>query len=836
MNNDGTTYATRFQTAHRLVNTDKLKQEISDRISLSEVAEQLCDVELHSAGQQKKGLCPVHGEDTPSFYVNDGKGLWHCHGCKAGGDSIQLVREVHNVGFREALVMLAGAAGVEIEKYERPLTDDEKEQERLRQWCENWLNGLDWDGSRVSLDVAIQYGARIPMTPKGPRPAALKEKDYLFRGEVVFPYRTSHGRLVGWKVREPDKKMFGTPNDFPLAEPVIFGLDVARPHIEQGKLYMVEGEYDCMVLYDHGIHNVAAIGGSRFTDEQMELLIEHKIREVVFLFDGDEGGRTGAEGVAKRYWQHPDIDVKIALAPAGADPEDYIRAMGSIENLEQQARGALEWLLHQEFSSKPRRSLTDRMDFVRWVRKEYGAQLTGMAETLVLKEIAVWLGVPEADILDFAQADKTMLQAPDSEKVVIGRCMRDQRYYLATRKRMIREDFWVTKHKRIWTVLETLLADGLDFDPATIRKRAEGQGVEPGYVDILLETGDMNIGFHEDTIIDYSVRRSARADADYFREVISDLNVPANQLIGTLTHQITSKALGRATGAFRGIQEQVDEAMDKLHARMKDPDSISGLDVGSQFPTLMANLDGFQARRLVLVAATSGRGKSTLTLQWVTSLALQQVPCDFISLEMDTDEILYKQVSHMTGIDSLRVSKGALEPDELKRVEQAMARLRMSPLRIYAPDGITPNEFLLYAREAVMERRTEVFVVDYAQMVGPDSDTARLSRYEQLGRFAYTAKQKVCRGLDTTVIACAQLKREAATKEEPTPEDMGDSYELVRASDVIIILNENESQQSETWIGKNRQGPGQVLIPSHYDKPMNTFNEQHGPKEPDYRL
>lgn len=826
--------------AARLVNTDKLKQEIADALPVSQVAAQLCDVELIPSGHQQKGLCPIHGEDSPSFYVNDSKGVFHCFGCKRGGDSISLIREVHHIGFRDALVMLALEAGVDIAAYERPATPEEKQKDALRAWCESYLEARVPETSRVKTDTARNLGVVQPVLPSG-LPDAFKGKDYLFKGTVLFPYRTAAGRLVGWKVRTADKKMFMTPNDFPLMdEPVVWGLNIARVYIEDGRLTVVEGEYGAAVLHDHGVRDVAAIGGSKWTDEQMQLLEDMKIREVVFLLDGDTAGSTAAESIAKRFWRHK-INVRIAQAWPGSDPEDMVRSIGveTVQIAIANARGALEWLLYQEWAKQPRETLTEKLDFVKWVQTEYGDQLIGVQETLVLKEVAQWLGLPDADVLDFARANKTILQAPDSEKAVLGRCCRDQPYYVAIRKRIVMHDFYVLKHQRLWHTLEQMLADGLDFDLTTIKRRAENEGVDPEYVSQVAGTGDLNIGWHEDQVIDFSTRRLARADADHFREVIADLNVPANQLIGTLTHNVTSKALGRGSGAFRAIQEQVDEAMDKLHERMRNPDAVVGLDLGSQFPKLNRNLQGLQRRRLVLVSATSGRGKSTLTLEFATGLAVHQsIPTDFISLEMDADEILFKQCSHLTGIDSMKITAGDLQPDEAQRVERAMARIRNSPLRIYAPDGITPNEFLLYAREAVMERRTEVFVLDYAQMVGPDPETARLGRYEQLGHFAYLCKQKVCRGLDTTVICCAQLKRDAAGKEEPTPEDMGDSYELVRAADVILLLNENDNQQSEIWIGKNRQGPGSVLIPTVYDKPANTMYEREAgaAKVPDYAV
>lgn len=825
----------------RLVNTDKLKTEIAAKLSVSEVAERLCDVELIASGHQSKGLCPIHGEDTPSFHVNDSKNVYHCFGCKEGGDSIDLVQKVHHVGYREALAILAKEAEIDIKEYERQPTAEEKANDELRAWCEKWINGLNHDKSRTSIEIAKAFGAKKPdgAAKVADIPKYLTDKHYLFRGEVTFPYRTANGRLVGWKTRAEDKKMFMTPGDFPLMEPVVWGLDVAKPHIENGQLVLVEGEYDCMVLHDNGLQNVAAIGGSRWTDEQMAILEHHKIREVVFLLDGDEGGRTAAESIAKRLWRH-NIRVRITQAWAGADPEDMIRAMGAgvVQQAVDGAQGALEWLLFQEWKNTPRETLTQKLDFVTWIQAEYGDQLIGVEETLVFQEVAKWLKLPESDVLDFARSNKTLLQAPDSEKAVLGRCVRDGKYYMDIRKRIAVTDFYVLKHQRVWKVLENMLGDGLDFDLATVKRLAENEGVENEFMDVLAATGDLNIGWHEDQVVDFSIRRQSRADADYFREVIADLNVPVNQVIGTLTHAVTSKALGRGSGASFAIAEQVDEAIDTLHTRMRNPDQVHGIDLGSQFPMFTRAIQGFQGRRLVVVGATSGRGKSTIVIQWLAGLAVHQaIPCDFISLEMDSDEILYKAASHLTGIDSMKISGGTLNKDELVRVEKALAKLRKSPFRIYAPDGITPNEMLLYCRESVMERRTELFAVDFIQQMGADPETRRLSRYEQLGEASYLMKQKICRSLDVGVICVAQLKRDAAGKEEPTPEDMGDSYEIVRASDVVVLLNENDNQQHEIWVGKNRQGPGGLLIPAVYDKPTNSFREATGgAKEPDYAI
>lgn len=815
----------------RLVNTDKLKAEIFSRVRISDVAERL-DVDLFDSGTQQKGLCPLHDEDTPSFYVNDGKGVYHCFGCGEGGDAIDLIRKGEHLTYRDALVALADLADVDIEPYIRPMTEEEKEREHLLNWSVIWLTRLHPDDARTNPSTAEAMGVKKATRKPSDVPRALQGKEYLLKG-VIFPYRLPNGTLVGWKARQPDKKMFQTPADFPLWKPTIFGIDTADL---SDTLILVEGEYDCLVLRDHGIPNVVAVGGTKWTDEQGAMLADLHVKRAVFLFDGDEPGEAAALRIAQTYWDS-QIPVHVAVCPSGSDPEDLVRAMGAeaVTARAAEARGALEYLLWHEWRQKPRGDMTAKLDFVRHVQQTYGRKLVGASMQVVLTEIAGWLEIPADDVLDFARLEKGQLQNVDSERVVLGKAIRDGGYFRQTRKRIVADDFFVTKHQRVWNVLEKMLMDGIEFDLPIARQHCEGEGVDPEYVELLAATSDLNIGWHEDQVVDLSVRRAAQGAADRFREVVTDASVPVNQLIGHLTHTVTTQALGRGSGAFTAVSEQVDQAMGVLHDRMKNPDEIIGLTFGEQFPLLNRNMQGLQPRRLVLVAATSGVGKSTITLQWIVQLGVgQAIPVDFISLEMDTDEILFKMSSHMTGIDSLKIMAGALTDDEARRVEIAMSRIRKSPLRIYAPDSINTDEFTLYCRESVMDRRTEVFVLDYAQMVGPGAAMKNASRYEHLGDFAYTAK-RLARSLDVTMVSVAQLSRDAAKAEQPTPEHMGDSYELSRAADVILLIGEDEDRgMHELWVGKNRQGPGNQLIPVLYDKPLNTFREAGGLKEPVY--
>lgn len=822
----------------RLINIDRLKRQLSEELPISQIAENIAKVELTQAGaSQMKGRCPLHQEDTPSFYVNDAKQLYHCFGCKAGGDAISLVQSVRNCTFPEALYLMMAEAGIDPEQYERPLTDKEREAEKLRADMEAWLSNLPIEDSRQEV-AAKHFGVRRCTPANRFRHSLLDDKDYLFRG-TIFPMRSPSGRLLGWKTRTPDKKIFSLPKEFGMGT-WVFGLHEAREAIRQtNSLILVEGEYDAMACWANGFHNVAAIGGSKFTDEQMQLLQDLHIPRLIFALDGDEAGRLAGLEIAKRWWA-ADIDISFARLPLDKDPEDLLsEQLGGLNFgvLISEAKGALEHLLFEEWMNRGN-SMTDKLGFLQWISTNFGAQLSAAQETVVAQHVARWLEMPEPQVLDFYRVNKTPLQVVDSEQVVLSRCLRDRNRFRSIRDEIGKSDFYVIRHQRLWTVLEELLADDLEFESAVIHQKATMQGIDVEYLEELLRVNDENLEYHVEKVRDMAVRRETKAAADRFRERISDVSADSKDTIGGLTHQITQVALGIQREGQDTIKKQVDAAMEQLHERMKNPNSVHGLAVGSQFPKLNQAIQGFQKGRLVLLAANSGVGKTTLALQWATSLAVDQsVPVDFISLENSSEELIFKMAAHISGVNASKISGGALEPNEVLLVEAAMDRIRKSPLHIYAPSGgITPNEFVLYARESKIERRTEVFVIDYVQLVSPEPGN-REKRYEQLRDFGMLMKMRVARAMDTCVICPAQLNRGAKDKERPTGEDMGDAYDLTRTADVLFILTQIEdSSAAELWIDKNRQGPTGVLIPMEFLAAQQTFYEHGAERAPDYRI
>ncbi|HEY5678004.1 MAG TPA: DNA primase, partial [Myxococcales bacterium] len=340
------------------ISDDKL-QEVRDRVDVVAVVQRR--VPLKKSGRDWKGLCPFHGEKTPSFYVVPDKKLFHCFGCGVSGDAIKFVMQAEGRSFREAVEQLAAEAGVDLtppdpeearrsarraslaevnEKacsfYERILWEHPRgeiarehlrkrgiAEETARAWRLGYSPNL-WDSLMRSqalkgVDVRLveEAGLGVPRK-KGP---GLYDR---FRGRLMIPIRES-GRIVGFGGRllegESEAKYLNSP-DTPLYQKglTLFGLDRARQLIRDRRdVLFVEGYFDVIGLHQGGIANVVATCGTALTATHLELVRKAGAESVIFLFDGDAAGARAAQR-ASEIAVAGSVAARVLTPPEGEDP------------------------------------------------------------------------------------------------------------------------------------------------------------------------------------------------------------------------------------------------------------------------------------------------------------------------------------------------------------------------------------------------------------------------------------------------------------------------------------------------------------------------------------
>lgn len=336
---------------------DDAKERIRARVDLAQIVGET--VALKPAGRgQLKGLCPFHGERTPSFHVHVERGFFYCFGCGAKGDVFDYVMRTQGIEFRDALQLLGERVGIEVrgapagQGRRRDLLDI---NEAALAWFVGQLPGTagaDYLRRRGLTDETVRDwglgfapdgwdGLLKHMLTRGVRDDDLLAAGLItenergrrydrFRGRVMFPIRDALGRIVGFAGRLLDDgvpKYLNTPETalFKKGE-LLYGLDRARAAIrESGEVVVVEGYMDVLALHQTGFGNAVAALGANLTVEQADLLTRLDTQRVLLAFDADDAGQRAVlagleQSVGRRFL------VQAVRLPSGKDPADAVLA------------------------------------------------------------------------------------------------------------------------------------------------------------------------------------------------------------------------------------------------------------------------------------------------------------------------------------------------------------------------------------------------------------------------------------------------------------------------------------------------------------------------------
>ena len=347
-------------------------QELLARVDVVDIVGRY--VQLKKGGANFMGLCPFHGEKSPSFSVSPAKQFYHCFGCGKNGNAISFLMEHAGMGFIEAVQDLAQQVGLQVpdddispQEKERAaaarqkqatLTDVlEKAAEAYRQQLRTSPRAVGYfKGRGVSGAVAKRYG--LGYAPEGWRSLAsvfphyddplLEESGLVivndedggkrydrFRDRVMFPIRNVKGECIGFggRVLGDDKPKYLNSPETPVFHKgrELYGLFEARTAIrEQGFALVTEGYMDVVALAQLGFPNAVATLGTACTPDHVQKLLRFT-DSVVFSFDGDAAGRRAARKALDGALPHASDtrSIKFLFLPPEHDPDSFVRVHGA---------------------------------------------------------------------------------------------------------------------------------------------------------------------------------------------------------------------------------------------------------------------------------------------------------------------------------------------------------------------------------------------------------------------------------------------------------------------------------------------------------------------------
>ncbi len=318
--------------------------------------------QLRKAGANWTGLCPFHGEKSPSFSVNPDKGVFYCFGCQAKGDVISFVRDIDHLDFQGAVEFLAAKSGIALRYTDRNEGERREARTKLREalvaavdWyhdrllhhpdagaARRYLRERGFDGERVRTyrlgwapDDWDQLVKALPFSPKVLRDAGLGRENRrggtndFFRARVLFPIFDPQGDPIGFGGRmlpggRPPKYQNTPETSLYRKSKVLYGLNWAKDEaVRENEVIICEGYTDVIGFAEVGLHRAVATCGTALTDEHVRTLQRFAPR-LVLAFDPDAAGQAAAERVYEWERKH-EVEVAVAALPPGGDPADLAR-------------------------------------------------------------------------------------------------------------------------------------------------------------------------------------------------------------------------------------------------------------------------------------------------------------------------------------------------------------------------------------------------------------------------------------------------------------------------------------------------------------------------------
>ena len=413
-------------------------------------------VELKRAGRSLKGLCPFHGERTPSFIVNPERKRFKCFGCGEGGDAIAFVMKQEGKSFVEAAKDLAALAGVRLDDAGDDALQREKlAQRRVHQLAARFFMERLWDKTQGQqarsflkkrgltaetvkqfqlgyapaawaefsaraakegqLEVALTAGLisprkQPPAPPSGRPPTARPTARQnapgtydFFRSRLMIPINNADGATVAFGGRilegdDPRKFMNSRESAIYKKSELLYAIDHAAKAIRKtGQALLVEGYFDAIVLHQAGLTNAVALCSASLTADQIKLLRRFEAKEIVLVLDGDDAGRRGVAKAAGALLATA-MPTRVMVLPTGKDPDEHVLAIGG-ERFKQEVAAALpltEHLIQNALPNAVGASFEARLRGLEELKPILLQVPEGLERALFLRTLSERLGIPEA--------------------------------------------------------------------------------------------------------------------------------------------------------------------------------------------------------------------------------------------------------------------------------------------------------------------------------------------------------------------------------------------------------------------------------------------------------
>lgn len=413
-------------------------------------------LKLKKRGRNFLALCPFHTEKTPSFNVSPDKQIFHCFGCGKGGNVYTFLMDHEKMSFVEAVKFLAARASITIKEdksdyrrevierlnyahttaveYFQSVLNDSRYKVVLKDYLQDKRSiseqSIKFFGlglSSESWDGLLTYAAKKDIKPEEMTQAGLailseRKKKYFdrFRQRLMIPIFNLSGKPIAFggrtmKKGEPAKYINSPETSLYSKSNVLYGLNFSRDHIrDANEVYVVEGYFDVISLWQAGVQNVVASSGTAFTPQQARLLARFAEKAYLF-FDADSAGRKAALRSVDSLFD-AGLEVMVMQAPPGEDPDTVARKFGQ-DKIDELKHDALDYITFRVQQIDPSETgLIGREKLIKELAALANRINDPTRRSLFQQEAAKKLGIDDALMKSAALGKQQYRETPVREK------------------------------------------------------------------------------------------------------------------------------------------------------------------------------------------------------------------------------------------------------------------------------------------------------------------------------------------------------------------------------------------------------------------------------------
>ncbi|MEH7120459.1 DNA primase [Neobacillus vireti] len=391
-------------------------------------------VQLKKQGRNYFGLCPFHGESTPSFSVSPDKQIFHCFGCGAGGNVFSFLMELEGISFQEAAIKLAEKVNIELgvnlpsakggkklskeleammdahellrKFYHHLLVNTKEGQHALeyllnRGFTQESIDKFQIGYSLNSWDFVYKFLTKRDFSPEWMEKAGLiikRERDgtYFdrFRDRIMFPIFDRHGNTIAFSGRSlgaDEPKYLNSPETAIFNKSkILYNYHLAKPSIKKLQYAVLfEGFADVIAANRAGIENGIATMGTALTDEHISLLRQN-VQSITICYDSDKAGIEAAYRAGK-HLQEAGFQIKVAMMADGLDPDEYIQKNGTDKFRNDVIGASLTWMAFKFLYFRRGKNLQlegDQLAYIEQIIKEISSLDKAVERDHYLRQLA----------------------------------------------------------------------------------------------------------------------------------------------------------------------------------------------------------------------------------------------------------------------------------------------------------------------------------------------------------------------------------------------------------------------------------------------------------------